>query len=221
MRSLNGTIGMSTAVNDIVFWDVDTQRDFIEPDGKLYVRGSEAIRMNLSALTRFGGEKGRLMGSLDAHTPRDTEFEDWPEHCVYGTPGQLKIPESTANRVLYIPSRKMTMNQLKEVLEFDGQVLFEKQMNDVRTNPNVKPFLKMVQPNLIWIYGLVTEVCVDQAVKYLAHDLGYESFVVADSIKEIDADKARKCMAGWISMGVKTVETRSILEGASAQISTG
>ena len=35
------------------FVDVDTQRDFLEPDGALFIAGSGAIRPNLARLTRF------------------------------------------------------------------------------------------------------------------------------------------------------------------------
>src|SRR5262249_23111851 len=36
----------------LVFLDIDTQRDFLEPSGALYVAGSRAILVNLEQLTR-------------------------------------------------------------------------------------------------------------------------------------------------------------------------
>ena len=29
---------------------------------------------------------------MDAHTPDDVEFHDWPPHCIAGAPGQRKPP---------------------------------------------------------------------------------------------------------------------------------
>ena len=54
----------------MIFWDVDTQIDFMEPAGKLYVPGAEEIRSNLAYLTNMGSGV-RLSGSVDAHVPDD------------------------------------------------------------------------------------------------------------------------------------------------------
>src|ERR1051326_1352001 len=96
----------------ILMWDVDTQGDFMDPKGKLYVPGAEnsELRGNLSKLTNLGNRstfpeeefpedfriagKYILAGEVDAHLPDDIEFKDWPEHCVYGTHGQRKIGET-------------------------------------------------------------------------------------------------------------------------------
>ena len=41
-----------------VFWDVDTQVDFMRADGSLYVDGAETIVSNLAALTDFAHANG-------------------------------------------------------------------------------------------------------------------------------------------------------------------
>ena len=40
-----------------LFWDVDTQMDFIDPHGKLYVPNVETIKPNLEKLTKLGIEQ--------------------------------------------------------------------------------------------------------------------------------------------------------------------
>ena len=60
-----------------VFWDGDTQRDFLEPTGVLYVPGSEAILANLARLTylaRAGTPRIRVIGSVCRHFPGDAEL---------------------------------------------------------------------------------------------------------------------------------------------------
>lgn len=197
-------------MRNIVFWDVDTQIDFIEPTGKLYVSGAEEIRAHLAYLTKTGSIRSRLSGSVDAHTPNDMEFREWPEHCVYGTPGQHKIPESTVKGTLFVPSVKLSIEQLSEVAEYEGQVIFEKQDTDLRTNPNVKPYMDLIRPEIIVVYGLVTEICVDLAVDFFARDLGCETVVVVDAIKEIVLSKADSCMAEWKALEIEMLRTRDV-----------
>ena len=202
-------------MRDVVFWDVDTQMDFIEPMGKLYVSGVEEIRANLAFLTEMGSSRGRLSGSVDAHKPNDIEFREWPVHCVYGTPGQHKIPESIVMGTLFVPSVELSFEQLSEVAAFEGQVIFEKQDTDVRSNPNVRPYLDLIRPTIVVVYGVVTEICVDLVVDFFARDLGYETVVVVDAVKEIDSSKAGLCKAGWEVLGVemlKTMDVEGLLE---------
>jgi nicotinamidase/pyrazinamidase len=197
-------------MGDVVFWDVDTQIDFIERDGKLYVPGAENLKDNLKYLTRLGAQKTRLCGSVDAHLPDDPEFTEWPEHCVYGTPGQHKVTETLSEAVLFIPSVQFTKNQLSEAVGYRGQVIFEKQDIDVSTNPNVKPFVELVKPDLVIIYGFVSEICVDNAVELFAGDLHYETVVVLDAIKELDSIKSKSCQSNWVELGVKLLNTSEV-----------
>ena len=79
-----------------VFYDIDTQYDFISKDGALSVPGAEDIRENLQELTNYAIENGiKIIASADAHPPDDKEFEIFPPHCVQGTPGQKKVEETT------------------------------------------------------------------------------------------------------------------------------
>ncbi len=193
----------------VVFWDVDTQIDFMEPAGKLYVPRAEEIKLNLAYLTNMGSGV-RLSGSVDAHVPDDPEFAEWLEHCVYGTPGQLKIPDSLLDDVLFVPSAKLSSEQLADVVAFDGQVIFEKQGIDVSLNHNVKPFVDLIEPDLFVVYGVVAEICVNLTVNFLAGDLGYMTVVVVDAVKELDSSEAVSCQADWKAHGAKMVKTSSV-----------
>lgn len=91
-----------------IFFDVDTQNDFMDRDGALYVPGAEEIRWNLANLTFYAGEKNILvLGSMDNHfgtkeyKHRESELQRWggpfPDHCIDGTWGQWKIGETILN----------------------------------------------------------------------------------------------------------------------------
>ena len=78
-----------------VYFDIDTQIDFMYPAGALYVPGAERIVPTIATLNRHAASNGIVVVSdMCAHGEDDVEFCDWPPHCVVGTTGQLK-PQST------------------------------------------------------------------------------------------------------------------------------
>ena len=80
----------------LVFVDVDTQRDFLEPTGALYVPGSWAILANLARLTAFAKRHGvPVLATACAHEEDDAELALFPPHCLAGTAGQRRV-EATA-----------------------------------------------------------------------------------------------------------------------------
>src|SRR2546422_10104555 len=97
-------------VTGLIFWDVDTQYDFMRVDGKLYVPDAEQIIPQLAQLTRQAHEHGvRIVASADDHVPGHRELSDQPDfkdtfppHCLRGTPGQRKIPQTRLQKPLVI-----------------------------------------------------------------------------------------------------------------------
>ena len=74
-----------------VFFDVDTQLDFLYPAGALYIPGAENIIGALGALTKFAvANKIQIISTADAHSEDDPEFKTWKPHCVAGTDGATK-----------------------------------------------------------------------------------------------------------------------------------
>src|SRR6185295_5803434 len=94
----------------VIFWDVDTQYDFMKADGKLYVPDAEQLIPNLHKLTDYAHGHGmRIVASAEDHVrvhDENTAKTDWqtpyPKHCLRGTPGQKKIAETTLRDPLVI-----------------------------------------------------------------------------------------------------------------------
>ena len=180
---------MSGSVNTPFFWDVDTQVDFIHPSGKLYVPDAEKIVPNLKRLTSWASRQGILViASVDAHREGDAEFEQYPPHCLMGTPGQNKIPDTLLPNHYVIPNRKV---DLPDGLFGFQQLIIEKQHFDVFTNPNVDSLLRQLgKDHEIVLYGVVTEICVDHAAQGLL-DYGFRVHLVTDAIMHLDEAKGR------------------------------
>jgi len=169
-----------------MFWDVDTQADFMLPQGKLYVPGAEAIIPTLAKLTSWAAQHHVLVvASADAHQPGDEEFSLYPPHCLAGTPGQKKIPETSLAPQFTIPNRQGA--ELPDAERYP-QIVLEKQEFDVFSNPNTDSLLAQLgQPEIV-LYGVVTEICVSAAARGLL-DRGYRVTVVEDAIRHLDQEK--------------------------------
>ena len=75
---------------NIIFWDVDTQFDFMRPEGKLYVPGAEEIIDKVSQIRKFALENGySIIADIDFHTVEDDEISDSPDFrrtfCRFGS----------------------------------------------------------------------------------------------------------------------------------------
>src|SRR5260370_39092754 len=102
-----------------VFFDIDTQIDFVYPAGALYVPGAEEVLPVIGQLNR---KAPIVISTMNDHSENDPEFQIYPHHCVAGTVGQQKA----ASTVIEIR---------------DQQIFIEQQTMDFFRNPNLIPLL--------------------------------------------------------------------------------
>ncbi len=198
----------------VIFWDVDTQRDFMLPGGALYVPGAEKLIPRLERLVNAARE-GRvwLVSSADAHTLQDPELTQWPPHCLKGTPGQQKIPETLTDDVVVIPNQPVT---LPEDLFQHRQVILEKQALDVFTNPNTEALVERLGPQREYVvFGVVTEYCVRHTVLGLLQR-GCPVAVVTDAIETLDPAAGQKALEEFTAHGARLITTEQALAMAQA-----
>jgi len=208
---------------NVVFWDVDTQYDFMHADGKLYVPDSEAIIPNLKRLTDTAHAKGiRIIASADDHVPGHRELSGkpdfkltFPEHCMRGTRGQTKIPETRLHEPLVIePGREDPAALADRVRAHPGDFLFHKHWFDVFTNENVETVLGILAPRSVVLYGVAQDVCNKYAIEgLLKRHSQLQLYAVSDAMKPIDRDMAQRLLDAWAQQGVHIVKTREIVEG--------
>ncbi|HEY2822519.1 MAG TPA: isochorismatase family protein [Candidatus Acidoferrum sp.] len=201
---------------EAVFWDVDTQVDFLHPTGTLYLKGVEAILSNLEALTAFAlRERIPVVASVCAHEENDAEFEEFGAHCLVGTMGQKKIAETQLEDYRIIPAHRV---------DFAGdhasvsQLVVEKRDFDVFTNPNAESVLECFSRRAqYFVYGVVSEICVSAAAMGLLAR-GCRVSIVEDAIYEIDRACADRALASFRSEGGTVVRTRDVVGGTSGAV---
>jgi len=194
-----------------VFWDVDTQRDFMLPGGNLYVPGAEKTIPNLRRLVDAARERRVfLVSDIDTHTPDDPEFKVWPPHCVRGTRGAEKIPETVTDRFLPIPNDPDY--QLPPDFEKHyPQIILEKQTLDVFDNPHTKEVVEHLgcEPEY-FVFGVVTEYCVRLAAKGLL-DRGCRVALVTDAVATLKTEDSQRTLDELTARGARLVTTDEAL----------
>ena len=198
----------------VIFWGVDTQADFMLPDGKLHVPGAEKCIPNMKRLTDAARE-GRVLiiGDACTHTPDDPEFQRFPPHCIRGTPGPEMIPETRADKVLSIPNR-MDASSPQDLSEYQ-QIILEKQTLDVFDNPNTEAVLNHIAKFTdadaeFCIFGVVTEYCVRFAAKGLL-ERRRRVALVRDAIESLKPEDGQKTIEELTSLGARLISTDQAL----------
>ncbi len=201
---------LGAKTNDAVFWEVDTQADFMLPGGKLYVPGVEKRIPNMQRLVDAAREgKVFLVSSAHQHAPNDPEFARFPPHCIRGTNGAEILAELKTPRILAVPNDKKFQFPAG-VYQFQ-QVMLEKQTLDVFDNPNTEKLLKQFPVTSEFVvFGVVTELCVRLAAKGLL-DRGRRVTVVTDAIETLDAREGRRTLDELSSLGARLVTTSEAL----------
>ena len=195
---------------DYVLWEVDTQRDFMLPGGHLYVPGAEKLLPNIRKLTDQARE-GRvfLVSHGCFHTPDDPEFKIFPPHCVKGTQGSEYVPEALTDKFIQIPNDPAA--KLPDDLSQYQQVLLEKQTLNIFESRHADALVKKLpQDAEIFVFGVVTEYCVNFAAKGLL-ERKRRVTVVRDAIETLNQQENEKTLAEWHRLGAKLATTDEVV----------
>jgi len=196
-----------------VLWDVDTQVDFMLPAGKLYVGGAEETIPEMKRLVAAARAAGVVhVASADDHELTDEEIADepdfritYPPHCLRGTRGARKIPETEQEDPVPI-----TLELLPERYFAGREFLLLKKSFDVFTNPNTERLLDWLDPDQIVVFGVATDVCDDAAIRgFLAR--GLKVRFVEDAARGLDDERVASCTAFWREQGVEFTTAEGVL----------
>lgn len=181
-----------------VFFDVDTQIDFLYPAGSFCVPGASALIRRIAALNHFAASQGMpLVSTMDAHSENDPEFRLYPHHCVVGTCGQAKPQITLLEKRITVPNV-----HVKLALGDAQQVLLEKQTIDCFTNVNITALLEQWNASRYVVYGVVTEICVRKTLEGLLAT-GKDVVLVKDAVQSIDEKAAAEMVAAMQLQGLQ------------------
>jgi nicotinamidase/pyrazinamidase len=192
-----------------ILWDVDTQVDFMLPHGKLYVPGAEETAPAMRRLVEAAREAGIVhVASADDHELTDPEISDepdwrntYPPHCLRGTRGAQKIPETEQQDPLPLSLTPYPPGLVPGLVEGRREVLLLKKNFNVFTNPNADPLLDALDPEEIVVFGVATDVCDDAAILGFLQR-GRRVRFVEDAARGLDEARVAACTAVWRERGV-------------------
>src|SRR5208283_4243182 len=195
---------------NVVFWEVDTQADFMLPGGNLYVPGAERLLPNIRKLTNAARQGRVLLVSHGCyHTKDDPEFKTFPPHCIKGTAGAAYVPEALTEKVITVPN-EATAALPRDLSQYQ-QIHLEKQTLDIFESRHAAELVKRLGNDVEFVvFGVVTEYCVRLAAKGLI-ERGRRVSVVEDAIETLKAADGRRAVTELKALGARFVTTAEAL----------
>jgi len=201
-----------------VLWDVDTQVDFMLPTGKLYVPGADETAPAMRRLVDAARTAEIIhVASADDHELTDPEISNepdfrntYPPHCLRGTRGAQKIPETEQADPLPLSLIPFPPGLVPQLIAGRREILLLKKNFNVFTNPNTEPLLAALDPTEIVVFGVATDVCDDAAIRgFLLR--GRRVRFVEDAARGLDEARVKACTAAWREAGVAFTTTDEVV----------
>lgn len=203
--------------SDWLFWNVDTQFDFVSPQGKLYVPGAELLKPQWAKLTRLAKNRSIVVvNTADWHYPNSVELSSnpdfintFPGHCMANTAGAEFIEETNPENSLIIDWDK-EIRISKEIInpaKYQNYIIRKDAFDVFKGNRYTDEMLNLLSPKIVVVYGVTTNVCVNDAVIGLAKRVK-KVIVIEDAIKELP--NIPMPFENWKKLGVELKQLDAI-----------
>jgi len=175
-----------------IFWDVDTQFDFMKPEGALYVPGAETIIDKISEVRRFALDNGHsMLADVDWHSMDNPEISEHPDmkttfppHCMAGQPGTERVGYLGKVPIDYVDINEVDLAELRKLVKKDQfHIVIRKQSLNVFDNPNTHKIVDLVAPRHVVAFGVALDCCVYYVTTELAKHKGLKVSLLQDATK--------------------------------------
>jgi nicotinamidase/pyrazinamidase len=192
------------------------------PGGKLYVPGAEEVREEMGRLVAAAREAGVVhVASADDHELTDPEITSdpdfvntFPPHCLRGTPGAHKIPETAQADPLPLPTTPYPPGLVPGLVDGRREILVLKKAFSPFANPNADALLTALDPAEIVVFGVATDVCDHQAIMGFL-ERGRRVAFVEDAARGLSEERVAACTALWRERGVRFTTTEHVVAALS------
>lgn len=197
----------------MIFFDIDTQRDFMDSDGALYVPEAETIKPNLERLLRTASAHGiTTISSRCAHEQDDDEFEIFPPHCIDGTRGARRVFAELPELPRVEIAADAVPDPLTEI-ERGRHYIVKKKAFDLFSNAwleDQRGRWKFLDQTCV-VFGVATDYCVRACGLGLAEAEAHV-LLVEDAIRGVTAESTARTLAELRHAGVEFTTTDEVLK---------
>jgi nicotinamidase/pyrazinamidase len=204
---------------EAVFWDVDTQYDFMRPEGRLYVAGAEGIIDNVSEARRFALESGySIIASTDWHREGNEEISDkpdfkttFPSHCIAGKPGSERVGYLGELLIDVVPNERMNDGDLRKLIDKKQfHIVTRKEELNPFSNPNMAKILELLKPRAVVVFGVALDLCVRQLAEELIKRGGIKLYLLRDAVKALGFKGDDEVIEELKSKGVEIISVADL-----------
>ncbi len=190
----------------LVFVDIDTQRDFLDPAGALYVPGSTDILPNLARLSRFAANHHiPILATACAHRDDDPELTQFPLHCMVGTPGQERVAATSCPQSVVLAPEDRWNGPVPPHLTLQKREL------DAFSRPDTADLVARYnrdRPTFV-VYGVATDYCVRKNTDgLLKHQCRVA--IVVNAVRAIDPAAEAGILTDFARRGVLLTMTEVV-----------
>ena len=197
----------------MIFFDVDTQRDFMDSTGALYVPDAEAIRPNVERLLRAAGDrKVTTISSRCAHEPGDPAFEIFPPHCIDGEPGADRVFADLPR----LPRREIAVDAAADPqarIQPATHYVVKKKVFDLFSNHWLEGLRRKgdFKGESCAVFGVATDYCVRACALGLTR-AGARVLLVEDAIRGVAGETISRTIDEMLAAGVEFTSTDEVLK---------
>jgi len=175
-----------------IFWDVDTQFDFMKSQGARYVPGAEEIIGKVSDVRRFALENGySILADVDWHRRDNPEISEQPDmkttfppHCMAGTPGAERVGDLGSVPIDDVEIGEVGLAQLRKLVQKDQfHIVIRKQSLNVFDNPNTHKLVDLIRPEHVIVFGVALDCCVYYVLRELSKHKPMKLSLLTDATK--------------------------------------
>lgn len=201
---------MITNKNTLIY-NVDTQVDFIEQTGKLYVPESDKLKPVFRKIQDLAkNKKIRVVSSQDWHGIYTNEISTtpdfnttFPEHCMAYTHGAKIVNDSLdEEEIPFIIDWDRTTTFTDNGILNRNIIIRKDKFNVFDGNTNTTGLFSLLIDNIgiknIFVYGVVTEICVAAFIDEIMNRYkNINIYLISDAIMHLDEGKSTKMIEEW------------------------